>query len=81
MFNDDPFSLDWDMDNIHYENKNINKQLSNTEQKYEKIKSGQNEKIHHYPLLHATLNDYRKDDIRLSKDKLRKKIIPRIVQN
>ena len=42
LFDDDPFSFDWDMDYVHNENKNINKQLSKIEQKYNKLKSGQN---------------------------------------
>ena len=51
----------------------LDQQISQIDDKYQKFKLLQNENVMDYPIIKTTLDDFRKEEIRLSKDKKRAK--------
>ena len=86
LLNNDPFPeymitnnpFDRKMDKVNNKKREIDRQSSDIDSKHQKLMSEpiQNEqKIHDYPMIKATLGEFRKDELKLSKDKLRQKKI------
>ena len=84
LLNNDPFPdyvitnnpFERKMDKVNNKKREIDIQSSDIDNKHQNImsESVQNEqKIHDYPMIKATLGEFRKDELKLSKDKLRQK--------
>ena len=87
LFNDDPFSdlmitnnpFERKMDKVNNKEREIERQSSEINSKHQKLMSepeadaAGTHKIHDYPMIKATLGEFRKDELKLSKDKLRQK--------
>ena len=71
LFNDNPFPkipFERTMKKINKQYKNINEQTASINDKYSKLFINE-KKVTHYPMIKATLDEFRKEEIKLSSDK------------
>lgn len=76
LFNDNPFPnlvitndpIERTMKKVIKQDKNINEQTALINDKYSKLVTKE-KKVHNYPIIKATLDQYRKDEMKLSNDK------------
>ena len=84
LTNDDPFPnfiikndpFERTMDKVNNKKRDIDRQSLDIDNKHQKLMSEpvQNEqKIHDYPMIKTTLGEFRKDEMKMSNDKLRHK--------
>ena len=86
LLNNDPFPeymitnnpFDRKMDKVNNKKREIDRQSSDIDSKHQKLMSESEadtstQKIRFYPKIETTLSEFRKDEIKLSKDKLRQK--------
>ena len=74
LFNNDPFKktpFEKTLRKVNKQNKNINEQIASINDKYSKLVTKEN-KVRHFPMIKATLDQFRKDEIKRSNDKHRR---------
>jgi len=74
LFNDNPFKespFERTLRGVNKQNKNIDKQTASINDKYSKLFINE-KKVTHYPMIKATVDEFRKEEIKISDDKHRR---------